>query len=733
MAYDAKNKYPAPGSAGVSMSVSSDDPKLSHLLSLTESFLNSQTWMNFSNNAEKDFNFREGEQWTEQEKKKLEKRKQAPIVENVIKPIIDRLVGQHRKQYTRIIFRGRNYLPPTPDMPSDEQVIGILSDLAHYVQQRTNYQFEEALMFEDGITCGMGCLWTRMTFDDNIPTITIEYQDVKHIFVDPNSRHYDWNVDAGFVGRWKWVNLDKAKKLYPDKADELEESINGSNFKLANENFNIDRYRNQESKQVRIFEVWYKDYETKRIAVPMDGSPIDMSTLKPRAAKALEKDPSTRIYTDTTQKIKMAVFCIAGILEEKDSPYEHGLFPAVPYFVHRKKDGEPYSFVRMLIDPQTEVNKRRSKALHLLLNNQTIFEKGAITDLDKLKAEKASPEGDIEIKKGYKFEMVKNQELAAAQMQMLQESKQAIREIAGFNIYDRQEIRSNQQLLRKQMSDDLPSVVIFENLRRTRVLQGRLIYGLIKQYFNKEMVFNITDSMQMAQVRQLTMNHLQSIKERTFDVIIEEMPDTTTIQDEQFNMITQFLQAMNMPPPMVQMFLPVMLKMSQLRNKEELIQMLEQMNQPPADLPKISLSMSWDNLTPQEKMAFAAGPMQMPELAQAIQEAPIPPAFMAKEQAGLQKQQIKSQGDVAVAQTGQPDPEAEMAIKGAELEMKREEHSMDMQHEHEKHQMKMMQDARQGDLKQQQAQETHQLKLRQSVIDAETKRAMAGQQPKKDK
>lgn len=615
-------------------------------------------------------------------------------------------------------------------MLSDEQTITILSDLAHYVQQRTNYQFEEALMFEDGITCGMGCLWTEIKFEDDIPTITIEYQDVKNLFFDPNSSHYDWNKDATYIGRWKWVNVEVAKTRYPDKADILDEAVNSNFLPYAtDENFKLDRYVNQVTKQVRLFEVWCKEYETKKMAFPINGQAVDITKLKGRRLKEIEANPEIKVYTETISGMKMAVFCVAGVLEERKSPYEHGLFPAVPYYVHRRKDGEPYSFVRMLIDPQTEVNKRRSKALHLLLNNQTIFEKNAITDIDELKKQKASPEGDIEYKKGYKFEFVKNTELAAAQMQMLQESKQAIREIAGFNLYDRQEIRSNQQLLRKQMSDDLPSVVIFENLRRTRSLQGNLIYGLIKQYFDREMVFNITDSMRMAQVKNLTMDAIQTIKERTFSVIVEEMPDTTTIQDEQFGMLMELSQRMT--PQQVEAYFPIFIRASQLRDKQEILDMHAQMGQPPPDMPKISLTIDWSKITPQERIALAAGPMQLPKLAQAVQANPIPPESMIKAEEGVQKQTIKTQGDLQAAEIGKPDPEAEMQLKMAEMGMKREEHQMDMEHKHEEHQMKMGQSMVEGNAKMRQAQETHQLKLRQQVIDAETKRAMAGESPDK--
>ena len=49
------------------------------------------------------------------------------------------------------------------------------------------------------------------------------------------------------------------------------------------------------------------------------------------------------------------------------------------------RNNNRYGEVRPMISPQDEINKRRSKALHLLTMRQTKAERGAVDDVDLMK------------------------------------------------------------------------------------------------------------------------------------------------------------------------------------------------------------------------------------------------------------------------------------------------------------------------------------------------------------
>ena len=51
------------------------------------------------------------------------------------------------------------------------------------------------------------------------------------------------------------------------------------------------------------------------------------------------------------------------------------------------RDNNRYGAIKDMIGPQDEINKRRSKALHLLTMRQVVAEQGAVEDVDAARAE----------------------------------------------------------------------------------------------------------------------------------------------------------------------------------------------------------------------------------------------------------------------------------------------------------------------------------------------------------
>lgn len=600
-----------------------------------------ETWVSFAKNAKTDFEFREGKQWTEKEKTQLKNRGQPATVENEIKPIIDRLIGQQAKQKTRIIFKGRN-------LGSDETHANILADLALHIQQQSGYEFEDRDRFDDGAVSGFGVTEVIGSLDDSLqPQVKIKAENCLNIFPDPNSRRYNWNEDAEFICRAKWISYKKAQQLWPKKKKELASIININPVQTNNtQELERNNYVDSRTERVRPVEVWYKEYQRKRVAIGQDipGGIQEITGFSKKQEKEfLSKFTNVQFLDKIETKMKVGIFCSTLLLEHSDSPYDHNLFPFVPYFVNRKKNGEPYGVVRMLKDPNSEINKRRSKALHLLNTNQSVYEEGAVRDPDEHNKQMKLPDGQISYRKGYKFEIIKNIEVAQSQMGLQAESKQAMARISGVSdesMARNSEVRSGIGIQRKQMMTDLIILPVFENLRRSRKMEGNLIHELIKQYYTEEKAFYVLDDMNKAREITLTFNQIQNIKKGDYDCVVEEMPDTATVQDEQFSIITQLLQGMNLPPNYAMALLPWIIQLSQLRNKKEIMEQVQKLSQPPAESPKMSLNFVWSELTPLEKSWILQNTGNQ-EIAQAILQENKAPAHVMKEQAGLAKEQMK--------------------------------------------------------------------------------------------
>jgi hypothetical protein len=92
--------------------------------------------------------------------------------------------------------------------------------------------------------------------------------------------------------------------------------------------------------------------------------------------------------------------------------------------------------------------------------------------------------------------------------------------------------------------------------------------------------------------------------------------------------------------------------------------MLDQMAQPPPATPKVSLAMSWADLSPEEKAAMAILAFQDPQLAQLFLQKGGDPAYLAKIKGDIAQTQIK-EGTKAQVERGRVDYQAmQTAIEG---------------------------------------------------------------------
>ena len=91
---------------------------------------------------------------------------------------------------------------------------------------------------------------------------------------------------------------------------------------------------------------------------------------------------------------------LGQVLYFKKQPYEMDVFPFVQYVVDRDINNTPYGIVKGMIDAQSEVNKRHSKALHYLNAKQVLAEEGAFVDWNDAQKTLARPDGITKLTDG---------------------------------------------------------------------------------------------------------------------------------------------------------------------------------------------------------------------------------------------------------------------------------------------------------------------------------------------
>jgi hypothetical protein len=315
------------------------------------------------------------------------------------------------------------------------------------------------------------------------------------------------------------------------------------------------------------------------------------------------------------EQLHSAVFTKGILFETKD--LQRKRFKWVPYFMYLRKNGSPYSLIWLGLPMQDQINKRESKALHLLNANQVLTEKNNVEDVPKFQEEVAKPDGFMEVRNIEKIKIEKNLELAVSQYNMHTSGMKDFRNIVGVNpdaLGEPSEIRSGVGVKAKVAMTDLIVAPVFDNTKRTRVCLAKTVLELVKLHYTEGKILAITDDLRKTRSVKLSKEQIASIKQGIYDVIEEDAPDITTLQQEQFALLLQYLPQII---PLGPFWSKKLIQMSDIRAKDDIIKEIETLEKPQPDLPKISFTADITHLTAPERGA-AWQMMGRPDIAQGI-------------------------------------------------------------------------------------------------------------------
>ena len=161
--------------------------------------------------------FRKGNQWDDEVKRKLESNDRAALTINEIGKNMDELFGYQAEQETDI-----HYLPVGE---GDQRVADVLNVVTKVVLNNCNYAREEKKIFRDQCTPGRGIIHTYMSFDRDIEgDVMVEHFPWDDICYGPHEKE-DLS-DCEYEVRSKMYSKAKLKQLHPKKADEIENNFN---------------------------------------------------------------------------------------------------------------------------------------------------------------------------------------------------------------------------------------------------------------------------------------------------------------------------------------------------------------------------------------------------------------------------------------------------------------------------------------------------------------------------
>ena len=512
-------------------------------------------------------------QLTEQERTALEKRGQPPVIFNEIKPKIKTMLGLEKQT--------RKDPKAFPRNPDDEDAARACTDAIRYVCDDSRWDDVRSAAAKNIAIEGTGAVFvgvkrTREGYDPEIRKVAWD-----RFYYDPYSADDDF-ADAQFKGIVVWLDLDEARRLYPN-ADEV--IIDTWKSSSAGETYDdkpkYKTWADHKRRRVRLCEHYYREGDVWMYAVFTGGGFL------------VEPMPSPYLGEDG----------------QPECPIK-----AVSLYVDR--DNNRYGEVQSMISPQDEINKRRSKALHTSNTRQVRVSPAVADNPNKVRKELARPDGVFIGEQG-EVEVLGTADMLMGNLNLMQDARDHIHRVGANSAMAGKDTggQSGKAIALQQMGGMTEAADYLDAIRRLSLEVYRSVWARVRQFWTAERWIRVTDDEQnvrfvglnrpvtalqaMAQQMGVTKENVQqappevqqqlqmmaqdprsqmvvavenNVTELDVDILVDEGVDTPTIQAEQFQVVAQMLPG---APPNIQPILwEALFANSAFRDKDRVLEAL---------------------------------------------------------------------------------------------------------------------------------------------------------------
>lgn len=544
--------------------------------------------------ARQDYEFVAGKQWSDADIAAFEDSGRPAITINRIKPLINVLSG-----YQRLNRYDIDFLPRTND---DIDVCTVRKGITKYILDECEFDKNESQAFLDAVIGGLGWLEVGYKFDPEVNDgdAYVKREDPFGIYIDPETHKLDLS-DSKYICRAKWVDKDELALAYPEHKDEIMaqyaiyDSIERADAKMED-----PLWYKRDTDKARLVECWYKVKTRETVFYLSDGRTIPQKDMLidyflQGLVVASRQIPVTRV--------RVASFLERVLLEDIPSPYEHGEFPFVPITCYNfGADDLPAGFVRDLIDPQRELNRRRIQELHILNttgNGGGFIEEGAMTPRQKAEFQKkASYPGYYAevtpgaISQGKILERSMNaQAIPSGIINAQQEAANDLVNISGINEalmgVDIPSNASGRAIELKQKQAITHIAPMFDHLRDAKKKVAYLLWGkrahkgIIPQFYTEDKVYRVEGEngqqfihvnqqvVQQDQMGNAIVTTLNDLSQGEFDIVVSDVQSSTTQRQAQLWELVDAVQNLGLPGDLI---FDIIVDLSDLPNKNEIKQ-----------------------------------------------------------------------------------------------------------------------------------------------------------------
>lgn len=530
-----------------------------------------------------------------------------PITINRSFPAINKMLGSQVINRFELIAKARTL--------KDGEISQVMTEAIKFVMDQYQGEFLVSAAYADSLLPGFGCISPCLNADPRRERVAIRYRDWKEVWWDPFSPPW-WSLERTRYVYWQpWVDLDDFQSLFSSKKQEIEDAYREMTGERRDSSHSLmmDEAQQREEKirtlsasdwaegerrRIRPVELWYPRNETCLFTLFPDGRCVEITPkTPPHQAYEMIKN-SMQTTRAVVKKMRKATFFGEHLLlEDVPSPYAHDQFPLVPFVGYLDRWGFPYGMRRQIRGQDEEVDKRRSMALAMLKKRRVIAEEGVVEPsgnrekLDVLYEEANKLDGFMVVRPGMKdrFEIQDMAQFSPYQMELLRQSEFEIRDITGSDSPNFQS-EQRQSGTAKQMdrfNSQMTTATLVDNLRRSLHMIGHQTLANIQAEWRYEKVLRVTDRLTGAErfvrVNQETDSGVRNdITQGKYDMVVTEVPITDTIREKNMEVLYEAIKMS--PPEWIPTLLMTAFELSDLPNKEVLIQKLKpMMGMDPAD------------------------------------------------------------------------------------------------------------------------------------------------------
>ena len=435
----------------------------------------------------------------------IQERGQSPIVENIYKMIVNKILGYKIQSLQEVRL--------TPRQEQDKPLSDLLNDLLRYFSQKKNFD-KEMIRRDRDLIMGIAISELWVTQDDEGVDIEIKTLKPESFVIDSFST--DSNaLDARRFHKITLIDEDSVKALLGDI--EVVYIQSGEKEKLA-----------------QVIESWYKEFDTQSQSWSWN----------------------RYIWNPT-----------GGIYKVEQSPFKNKKHPFVVAKFYIDEKNQYYGLFRDIKPMQDYINFAENRMANMMGSFKAMFEEDSVVNIDEFIENMSLDNSVVKVRSGAlkdgKIQFMQHHSDIAALSTKAEQKRNLTRILAGLNdeslgvavnrqsgvaIAQRKEsgLMGLQDFIK--IADDMDKL-IFE-----------LAVDFITHYFNKKQVFRIVDKKVGDRFFSINDNPNNAIKPCKFDLIYKTQLKTEA-KDERFSHWNELLKIISpLKPDIVPNLLPLMLK-----------------------------------------------------------------------------------------------------------------------------------------------------------------------------